>query len=421
MFFDPKLSSDSTLPPSGSDAPTESPSAESTEAKRNRKRSSGKGTTEGHSSLLLAFHGVHVRVSSSSNVLLEAIAADFRFFVRSSSPVVAQIEVLAFNEPCKVANLPEVTTSDISERCVRYQSPEGRLLVYYGGEAIALWKGLDLSWRSAWRALWMPSTKREAYSIWSTDGELLHELVYLFILSRVGEILDYRGIHRLHAAALSYNHQAVLVAMPSGGGKTTLCLSAMEQTHLRWLSDDIPLVDRRGDVLAFPTRIGVSEMPQATIPRACVRVFIRKEHSPKWLVDLDAFPGRLAARAVPGLLIVGVRKLKGDSRLVSVSKMRALPELFRGMVVGVGLPQLVEYFVRFEFREIFFKAWIVFSRVYAMTRLLMRSKVMRFEIGPDRQMNIDLLLEAIERELDAKQKVKGRTVPILVSPPRPSE
>ncbi len=49
-----------------------------------------------------------------------------------------------------------------------------------------------------------------------------YEAAYLFLLSRIGEALDQRHLHRIHALALEYFGRAVLAVFPMGGGKSTL-------------------------------------------------------------------------------------------------------------------------------------------------------------------------------------------------------
>ena len=47
--------------------------------------------------------------------------------------------------------------------------------------------------------------------------------------------------------------------LPSGGGKSTLALRALQEPGIGLISEDSPLLDRRGRLHPFPLRIGVNE------------------------------------------------------------------------------------------------------------------------------------------------------------------
>jgi hypothetical protein len=61
-------------------------------------------------------------------------------------------------------------------------------------------------------------------SIYATSAERLHELAYLYLLSKSGEHLDRIGLHRVHALGVVSRKTggAVLMPMDSGTGKSTL-------------------------------------------------------------------------------------------------------------------------------------------------------------------------------------------------------
>jgi hypothetical protein len=207
-------------------------------------------------------------------------------------------------------------------------------------------------------------------------------LVYLLVLSRVGEQLDKRGMHRIHAACLAYKNRAVLLVLPSGGGKTTLTLKALQNNGIYFLSDDSPLVTLKGDLLAFPLRIGCGNKPDF-VAEEHLCLFKRREHGEKWLIDTEIFQDKILPRVKPGIVIIGLRKLSGRSSLRAMNKFAAIGDLVRSMVIGIGLAQLIEYVFSLRFSSLLKIFFIASSRLWASVALLFRSRVYQFEIGPD--------------------------------------
>lgn len=344
------------------------------------------------------FYGVRVSVRSFDRELLGELEKDFGFFLRKTmaSGTKIDIDLECRTEP-PPTDLPDLTSRWISPRCTVYRDAESddKWISYYAGQALLQW-----------------NNREDRGILWCEKPELTHELAYLVVLSRVGERWDRIGLHRLHAAALSWDHQALLLILPSGGGKTTFALSALENSGLRLLSDDMPVIDRRGHVLAFPNRIGCCEEPQLDIPRNFVRIFLRQEHGVKWLIDTEAFAGRVSPRALPGWIFVGSRKLHGSPRIAPLSYWETWKELFRSGVVGVGLPQVVELFLNASWRDILPKARIVFSRSWAMFRLMLKSKNFSFELSRSKEDNLQCFLQFLDRQA-IDEAVANLPVPTL--------
>ena len=59
--------------------------------------------------------------------------------------------------------------------------------------------------------------------------------------------------------------------------------------------------------------------------------------------------------------------------------------------MGLGLPQMVEYFLRFDFKDILSKINIGFARLLASFRLLLGSNIYCFLIGRDNAKNREVL------------------------------
>lgn len=322
-------------------------------------------------------HGVAVSIASNSGVLVDSLRRDFSWFL-TPGPASETVEIEAWLREPAWSSAPAGRCVMVQPTCVVYEHGAARWVDYQG------------------RALCRFSHAEEHGEIWSMDADLLYEVTYLFLLSRVGEIHDRRGLHRIHALGLSLEGRGVICMLPSGGGKTTLGLHALRNSRAHLLSDDTPLVTRSGALLAFPNRVGCVGKPEG-IPDRYLRQFARRAHGDKWLIDIDAFADRIDASASPHAVILGARQLSGPGRLEEIPRHQAAGELFRSIVVGLGLPQVVEYFLRFDPADVIAKAKIVASRAMASAALVGRAKTFRLHLARDRAHNARLLTELLER------------------------
>ena len=60
----------------------------------------------------------------------------------------------------------------------------------------------------------------------------------------------------------------------------------------------------------------------------------------------EYFQDRIAQRATPDAVIVGARRNGSDSWIEPIGSAKALPALMANLVFGLGLPQVVEFFLR---------------------------------------------------------------------------
>ncbi len=318
-------------------------------------------------SLKLDFHGVGVEVRGNA-ALLEALRFDFAWFVRDQIARDVSLECHVAPPPWSLA--PRAKCVLVQPNCVVFADGDCRWVDYQG------------------RALCRFRYEDESGELWSEDEALAHEILYLLILSRVGERLDARGLHRVHALGLSVRDRGVLCLLPSGGGKTTLGLRALERADVSLLSDDTPLVGHDGTLYAFPVRIGTTQKPASA-----ARFFRRHEREGKWLVDATAY--RISDKAVPHALVLGFRQLRGEAALRRLGRPAAAVELFRSLVVGVGLPQVVEYFLRFDWADVARKSILVASRARAAAALLARAESHALDLSRDSDANFAALAELL--------------------------
>jgi hypothetical protein len=312
------------------------------------------------------FWGVTASVSSESAEIVEDLRRDFSFFEKESAD------------------------ADIRLRCELKDPSDVKLPPYeairYGKDSITYGRGGLQATDYRGEGLTVYDFKRESGEVYAKDRARLHELAYLLIMSRVGERLDMRGLHRVHGFALERNGDGFIFLMPEGGGKTTLALRLMRLGGLRLLSDDTPIVDGR-DIFAFPLRIGLSPADAEGIPPKWRRDFKRTGRRDKVLVDVGYFGEAVAKRAAAKMIIVGVRTLSDKPMIERVSRLRLLRPLTRDLVFGLGIPQVVEHFLRGTADDIPRKMWIFARRLWCALLLAARCEAYVMRTGTDRDEN----------------------------------
>jgi hypothetical protein len=161
----------------------------------------------------------------------------------------------------------------------------------------------------------------------------------------VGEELDKKGIHRIHALGISVSNKAVLIILPMGGGKTTLGLELLKYDDVTLLSDDTPLITKDGQVLPFPIRIGVCKeaASKLDIPSRYLRNFNRSKYGPKILIDIDYFKDKISDPCKLAVVFIGERLFSSDCQIGRIPKYKISRVLIINGVLGLGLPQLLEF------------------------------------------------------------------------------
>lgn len=273
----------------------------------------------------------------------------------------------------------DLTAAFVTPRNVVYQNGSRTILDYFGRASAEL----D---RAAGRIV-----------IRSEHPHLAHEAAYLFLLSRMGEHLDARGLPRLHALALAGPRGAICVLLPSGGGKSTLAVSALADERARLLAEDTPLLDARGYVHPFPLRIGVNPTDAERMPAGSVRRIERMEFHDKLVLDLDGFRDRVEEEAQPMAdLVVGRRSLGREGRLERLPRRAAAGALLREGVVGVGVYQGMEFVLQRGMRDVASKAGEALTRARCCAAAARRARVWRLTLGRDHASNWAALAQLLE-------------------------
>jgi hypothetical protein len=324
------------------------------------------------------FYGLTIAVGSTDADLVEQVRRDFAYFhvPAAKAPVAIHVEMRLTEPP--YTKLPAVKASFITPRNVCFRSKNIMFIDYFG-------KGLVIFDRS-----------KKSCIVYGTDRDMVHEIVYLFFLSTVGEFLDNRGIHRIHALGMSYKRRGMLLILPSGGGKSTMALELLRRPDFLLIGEDTPLIDRRGNILPFPLRIGVRPGNYSDIPSQHLRTVRRMEFDPKTLIDIDYFQGRLGKLTAPHMLLIGERNLGAVADIAPISRGNAFNALVKYMIVGLGIYQGLEFLLERSEWNLLSKGGVAGSRCYNGLRLLMRSRPYRFVMGRNISKNLETFLEFVD-------------------------
>jgi hypothetical protein len=315
-------------------------------------------------------YGLRIAVAGDWAEVVEAVALDLEWFARDRLAGPAHVEVLVERAPPDFDRFGNVPAAFVTPRNVVYQD-DGTTIVDYFGQAVSV---LD---RDAGRI-----------AIQGEDEHLVHEAAYLFLLSRAGEHLDRLGLPRLHALGLSAKQGAVAIMLPSGGGKSTLALRALQADGVRLVSEDAPLIDRQGRLHPFPLRIGVNATDAELLPNGQVRLIERMEFHPKLVLALNAFAERIETKPVPlRHIVVGRRSLGREARLEPIPRRQVVGTLLREGVIGVGIYQGMEFVLQRGMRDVAGKVGTALTRSACCAAALSKAQTWRLTLGRDHQRN----------------------------------
>jgi GTPase SAR1 family protein len=333
-----------------------------------------------------SFYGFGIEVKCQDTQTLQNIQRDYSFFL--SEEVVPKVIFEIFNEAPDYNKFPHIKANLYTPRNICYRQKNLYFIDYFG------------------RGILVIDHCKDIYRVFCPDSHLRHEIVFLSILSLVGQNFDLRNIHRVHGLGLAVGNKAILILLPSGGGKTTLLLDIIKNEFVKLISEDSPLIDRSGKAFPFPIRIGVSrkDKPQ-DIPDAHLHFIKRMEFGPKYTIDIDVFKNKIAREPLPvEYILCGARCLGSESYIKPLSKHSALGELVKNSVVGLGLYQGIEFLFQEGIFELFKKSGVLFSRFKNASKVASRSKTYSFVIGSDRRKNVETFLNFCQENINKKSE-----------------
>jgi hypothetical protein len=227
---------------------------------------------------------------------------------------------------------------------------------------------------------------RRSIRIEAPTPDDLFESGWAALLSVIGEDGDQVGFHRVHALGFQRDTGSVIVFADGGVGKSTLGQMILARTELAIAGDEIPLVAADGMVHCCP-------LPMALRRRhgQMDLAFPRKIFGTKTLLPL---PKERWAQPMPIQEVIWMRKGSVAS-LAPASSWRIAGPLFLHLVIGKGVPQMAEFFLRG--RGLLALVRIFFGRLKTWIQILRHSGCWILNLSSDPEDAWRLISEKILR------------------------
>jgi hypothetical protein len=287
---------------------------------------------------------------------------------------------------------------EVEQREPDYARYEGVIASFVTGRNVVYQVGAITLVDYSGRALFALDRERGVAVVQGEEPDLVREAVGSLLLSRIGEHLDRRGLVRVHAVGLSGPAGALVLLMPSGGGKSALALRALEDPRVGILSEESPLLDRDGLVHPFPMPITVDIADAPLVPdRYPTRLIERLEFHNRRALDVEHYRDRIEMTPRPlRHLVVGHRTLSTRGRLEPLPRHRATRALLGAAVVGVGVYQGMEFVLQSGWSDVLRKSGTAGRRAVVAGGALRQAQVWRLWLGRDRQSNWEALLPLLD-------------------------
>lgn len=334
-------------------------------------------------SLKLNFYSIGVVIVSPSVELISKLKVDFNYFEVDEligTTHIFSLEIVKDEYQDKIPKNHIVTKQ--TENSLYYDVGDVRYNDYYG------------------KALSIMDYQNEAAKIYYNDDDFIHELVYLIVLSRTGKMLDRKGLHKIHACGVHKDGKNILFMMPSKGGKTTLFCELIGDERIDIISDDTPLINQKGEILPFALRVGsdskdflLKKFPY--LDEEDLTLFKRENYSKKYLLGLTKLKNKIQT-GKKTILVQGFRSSFDKPRVKKIGSFRMLKHTLEHMVVGIGLPMVVEYFLRNTFKDHFVNLTIFASRLKAAINLVFFSENYELYCSQDIAANKEKILELLD-------------------------
>ena len=136
----------------------------------------------------LNIYGIFVQLYGYTGIV-DKIFDEFKYFVsEQETPFKTDLTInINFKNP-PYEQIPQIPASVYKTDCICYDYNDIRYADYNN------------------KCLVVFDKDKKFADIYSLDENLLYEISYLLLHSQVGELLDLKGFHRIHACSFSYNN-----------------------------------------------------------------------------------------------------------------------------------------------------------------------------------------------------------------------
>lgn len=339
-------------------------------------------------SFFLNFYKIQVQVESTSEDILVPLKKDFSNFIQKERPNQFEFILQIFNQAPPYSMVPNMVATMQTLNSICYDNNGIRYCDYYGDMLVIL------------------DTKNNVAKMYSENIPKIHEISYLLVLSRVGKLMDLQGLHKLHAFSVSYKDLAIVCMMPMKGGKSTLLMQFLKDKRFKIISDDIPLVNLTGEILPFPIKIGLSDLPgnlDVVNPEENFYTMERAHYGKKQLLCLNGLPGRVESTSRKFKKVILIEAFRYNSK-TSILKDADIFSTGKGLlkhgIIGFGLPMVIEYFWETGLVDFLRKTKIFFLRLIAFTGLLIRAKNMKLFLSKNPQEASEVIIKYVVNNYD---------------------
>lgn len=180
-----------------------------------------------------------------------------------------------------------------------YDPPVGEVVYDDAGDRLYLEHGPRL------RAICEPAAGRATFSVLEPEAEDLWVLSHPLLSVPMLELCKRRGLFGVHAAGVSLEDRALVLAGTSGSGKSTLSL-ALTRDGFDFLGDDTLFLSRQEGlrVLAFPDEVDLTEQTVSFFPE--IAPWLAPQPAgwrKRQLRAEEAFGARIAWECEPSVLV----------------------------------------------------------------------------------------------------------------------
>lgn len=327
-------------------------------------------------SLSLSVHGVQVRLSYESGDelakgALQNLAEDFEYFVGNDEGGPHAVTLVLRGQAAPASLVPLGRGLFQTKMCGVHGLGRKRVCDYGRGALVVS----------------ESSKSSRNFLVYAPGVDDLYEISYTALLSALGEELDRRGFHRVHALGIELDGRAGLVVLPQGGGKSAMAALLVQEPNVKIFSDETPLL--RGDVVyPFPVRLALKpEVAAALGLPAQARLFRRRLFAEKALFPLRAV--QVARPKRVSFVAFGERRVGAQPSFRTASRLLVFWGLVKYSVVGLGVAQMAEHMLRVENGPSLLG--IAFSRLFTALRIVVRAKSYRFTLSEDARENARVL------------------------------